>query len=308
MSLVSMRSMSKCLLRYATRYSYSTVAAADSRESTDDLDAIKGIDARTGEPRLGRNFNYKMELTTLARRLDHELDHLPSLQKALTHRSANWRCSPQEHNGRLAVLGKAVLMYYVQEYVYTKYPNMDAKGLMDICLELTHSSTLSDLTNQLGITELLLTNVKPTDGQYQNMLGKSFNAVIGAVHVDQGPLASHKLFNSFVIPILKSSDINDFFKLHKPAFTLNAILKREGKPKPEARLLKETGRLSHFPTYVIGIYSGDQFLGEGSGTSLRRAKNEAMACAIRKHYTKELKHVELPSNKDEQRIKDSITH
>lgn len=289
----------RLLLRYS--YSFSTVAAT-ATDTSNELDALKGIDARTGEPRLGRNFNYKMELTTLAKRLGYELESLPSLQTALTHRSANWRGTPQEHNGRLAVLGKTALIHYVQEYIYFKYPKMDAKSLLDICNELTHSSTLSDLTSQLGIVELLLTKVKPSDGQYQNMLGKSFNAILGAVYSDQGALAARKLVNSFVISILKSSDIRDFLKLHKPVFILTEILKREGKPRPEARLLKETGRLSHFPTFVMGVYSGDQFLGEGSGSSLSRAKNEAMASAIRSHYMKELKHVELPS--DEQWRKD----
>lgn len=260
------------------------------------IEKLKGIDPRTGEQRLGRNFNYKMELTTLAHRLGYDIDNLPSLPIALTHRSANWKGSPKEHNGRLAVLGKSALIHYVQEYLFFSYPNMDAKSLWDIATELTHHDTLGNLNDQLGLTELLLTQVKPTDPKHKATLAKSFNALLGALYCDQGPLAARKTIHEFIIPILKSGDIRDFIKLQNPAHILNEILKRQGKPKFEVRILKETGRLSHFPTFVMGVFSGDLFLGEGAGTSLNRARNEAMSAAIRRHYMKELKNVSLPSD------------
>lgn len=38
------------------------------------------------------------------------------------------------------------------------------------------------------------------------------------------------------------------------------------------RLLKETGRLSNSPIFVVGIFSGADKLGEGFGSSLRMAE------------------------------------
>lgn len=38
------------------------------------------------------------------------------------------------------------------------------------------------------------------------------------------------------------------------------------------RLLKETGRLSNSPIFVVGIYSGADKLGEGFGSSLKMAE------------------------------------
>ena len=38
------------------------------------------------------------------------------------------------------------------------------------------------------------------------------------------------------------------------------------------RLLKETGRFSNSPIFVVGIYSGPDQLGEGFGSSLRMAE------------------------------------
>ena len=39
-----------------------------------------------------------------------------------------------------------------------------------------------------------------------------------------------------------------------------------------SRLLKETGRFSNSPVFVVGIFSGADQLGEGFGASLRMAE------------------------------------
>ncbi len=292
-----------CLCRHTfngtttVRTLFNTKEAAVIEETPkNDLDTLKGFDARTGEKRLGRNFNYKMELTTLAKRLGYDIDTFPSLQTALTHRSANLSGASDGHNGRLAVLGRSSLVHYIQEYLYYTYPNMDAGSLLDVTAELTNENSLSELTNLLGITELLLTTVKPVNSRYKTVLSKSFSAVLGALYRDHGPLAARKMVHDFVIPVLKSGDIRDFIKIQHPIYALNEILRKQKKGKAETRLLKETGRLSHFPTFVMGVFSGDKFLAEGSGTSLSRAKHEAMGAAIRQHYLKELKNISLPSD------------
>jgi large subunit ribosomal protein L44 len=38
------------------------------------------------------------------------------------------------------------------------------------------------------------------------------------------------------------------------------------------RLLKETGRFSNSPVFVVGVYSGAEQLGEGFGSSLKMAE------------------------------------
>ena len=45
----------------------------------------------------------------------------------------------------------------------------------------------------------------------------------------------------------------------------------------EIRLLKETGRLSKEPIFVVGIYSAELKIGEGFGKSLRIAENRVLS-------------------------------
>src|SRR5882762_8832069 len=57
---------------------------------------------------------------------------------------------------------------------------------------------------------------------------------------------------------------------------------------PLHRLLKETGRFSNSPIYVVGIYSGADQLGEGFGSSLRMAEYRVRATYIpfiNSHYS-----------------------
>lgn len=53
---------------------------------------------------------------------------------------------------------------------------------------------------------------------------------------------------------------------------LARTVSRFGRERPISRLLKETGRLSNSPMFVVGIYSGADKLGEGFGTSLKMAE------------------------------------
>ena len=268
------------------------------------IDKLKGMDPRTGEQRIGRNFNYKMELGGLAERLGHSTEDLPSLQTALVHRSAlhmgedGSSQTGHLHNGRLAVLGKSVLVHYLQEYLYYTYPNMEGNALWDIGNQICHPTMICNIADYLGISELILTRKTIADTGHRGIKYKAFTAVLGAVYNDKGPLAARKIVGEFIIPVLKTADLRELIKLQHPSFVLRAILKEKGKSPPKIRLLSETGRLSHFPSFVVGVYSQEQLLGEGSGTSLKRAEKEAMSIAVRNHFMKELKNISLPSNND----------
>lgn len=50
------------------------------------------------------------------------------------------------------------------------------------------------------------------------------------------------------------------------------------------RLLKETGRFSNSPVFVVGIYSGADQLGEGFGSSLKMAEFRAAEDALLRVY------------------------
>merc|ERR1711977_658736 len=58
----------------------------------------------------------------------------------------------------------------------------------------------------------------------------------------------------------------------------------EGFEYPVARILSETGRRSRSPVFVVGIYSGNDQLGEGAGASLPEARLRASVNALKAWY------------------------
>jgi dsRNA-specific ribonuclease len=81
------------------------------------------------------------------------------------------------------------------------------------------------------------------------------------------------------------------FQFQLPTRELAMLCAREGFEAPIARLESETGRLSRTPVFVVGVYSGPEKLGEGSGPSLDIARWNASMNALKAWY------LYSPSNK-----------
>jgi large subunit ribosomal protein L44 len=81
-----------------------------------------------------------------------------------------------------------------------------------------------------------------------------------------------------------------------PKLLLTALLKKQQKEPPVTRLLKESGRLTHSPVFVVGIFSGNEKLAEGYGSSLRYAERAAVKSALIKHFAVDIKNPVLPSD------------
>lgn len=276
-------------------------AKSEQSESIGNLDAgNRQIDPHTGKRKKISNWNYRAELYALAQRLGHNVTDVPSLKVALTHKSLpslnSKESSNGQHNGRLTVFGNAILVHYVQEYLYFTYPNLEGHMLFDLTEFLTNHGILADAANYLGITNLIRCNYKLKD---DSMIGRAFCAVVGALYVDNGPKDARKVVHDFLLPQLAGKDFHELIKFQHPKFMLRVILQRQGRPAPISRLLKETGRLTHFPSFVVGVYSGEKLLAEGCGTSLKRAEKEAITAALIKHFQVDMSSISLPSDHEE---------
>ena len=267
------------------RYCLPATVTSNSFPPLKTIQELKEIDPKTGEKRIGNNFVYEMELSALANRLGFTISQLPSLQQALIHKSALSSEEEEGHNLQLASVGKEVLTTYVHGYIDNAYPNLEHSHVQDITRYLTDEPALVKVADYMGISNLILTR----EDYNESTVGKCLKAVFGAVHADRGKIASDSVIQRLIIPQLKDADLKDLITIDDPIRTLHKMLRRQGRFRPVPRILKETGRLTHFPTFVVGIYSGRELIGEGTGSSIKRAKAEAAATALRYHYMKEIK-------------------
>lgn len=264
-----------------------------------------GAEARSrtaGRPRKGNNWNYATELSALAVRLGHTVEDLPSLLKALQQDSyvKTTLGTPSKQvvitPNRFSVLGRAVMLHYVNEYLFFAYPVMDGSMVLDLANSITSQSALIKLANHFGVSDLIKTKVNLALAENDVVISQAFCGVFGAVYHDKGPKVTKELVHKTVLPQLAGQDLEEVVKLQHPRLLLNMILSKQNRPKPVARLISESGRATHFPSFVVGIFSGESCLGEGTGTSLRRAEHEAMLTALRTHFQKELSVTALPSD------------
>ncbi|UQC76569.1 54S ribosomal protein L3 [Colletotrichum lupini] len=107
-------------------------------------------------------------------------------------------------------------------------------------------------------------------------------AVTGAVYAHAGRDAVRAFIDAHILS--RRVELEKLFSFRLPTRELAMLCAREGFEAPVARLESETGRLSRTPVYVVGIYSGRDKLGEGTGASLDFARLQASMNVLKAWY------------------------
>jgi ribonuclease-3 len=205
------------------------------------------------------------------------------LLQSLTHRSyinenTDWHL---DHNERLEFLGDAVLELVVTEYLYNNYPNPEGE-LTNWRAALVNANILADISAEFNLNDFVLLSrgeAKDTGRARQYILANAFEAVIGAIYLDQGYDASEKFISRFVLKELPRV-IKE--KLYKDA---KSLFQEEAQEKvgitPTYEVVKEWGP-DHARNFRIGVYLGDELVAEGEGPSKQEAQQEAAREALNK--------------------------
>jgi len=119
-------------------------------------------------------------------------------------------------------------------------------------------------------------------------------ALMGAVYLHGGRPAAKQFFQQHFMS--RELSISGLFDFKQPTRDLSRLCSREGFESPVARILSETGRKSRHPVFVVGVYSGNDKLGEGSGGSLDEARTRAAVAALKGWYLYSPLKVRVPSD------------
>ena len=107
-------------------------------------------------------------------------------------------------------------------------------------------------------------------------------AVAGALYLHAGTGAAQQFHRDHILA--RHLPLHTLFHFSHPTRDLSRLCAREGFEPPVARLISETGRHSRTPVFVVGVFSGDDKLGEGAGSSLNEGRVRAAAAALRSWY------------------------
>ena len=222
-------------------------------------------------------------LDKLSKKLDVKFNDQDLLKQAVTHRSYlnEHRSYKLEHNERLEFLGDAVLELVVTEYLYKNFKNPEGE-LTNWRAALVNGEMLAKISKKLGVEEFLMMSrgeAKDKGRARQYLLANAFEAIVGAIYLDQkdGYGESKKFIEKNVI--VELSEIIEKKLYQDPKSRFQEEAQDRAGVTPSYRVMSETGP-DHDKKFSVGVYLGDEMIAKGEGASKQEAQRQAAENAL----------------------------
>ncbi|MFV0485478.1 MAG: ribonuclease III [Candidatus Saccharimonadales bacterium] len=220
-------------------------------------------------------------------KLGFEFNDIQLLVTALTHRSYvnEHKKSVSEHNERLEFLGDAVLELIASDFLYRNYD--ETEGVMTTWRSsMVRTESIADAGLALGYEPLIRLSKGEKHGKERArnvIIADCFEAVIGAIYLDQGYGAAEKFVNDNILVKIDNILENESWRDAKSH--LQEIAQKTHGQTPVYKLLKEDGP-DHDKLFTLGVYIDGELKGTGSGHSKQQAQVEAAAKALEQYQDK----------------------
>lgn len=205
------------------------------------------------------------------------------LLTAFVHRSfLNENKSFKEHNERLEFLGDAVLELVVTEFLYKNYKNPEG-DLTNWRSALVKTESISELGKNLGYEEYLLMSrgeATSSGRARQLILANCFEAVTGAIYLDQGYEAARKFLVEHLLSTLPKI-IEEKLYIDPKSHFQELAQEKEG-VTPKYDVISEEGP-DHDKKFTVAVKICDKEWGRGNGTSKQLAQQAAAQDALKKY-------------------------
>jgi len=214
-------------------------------------------------------------------KLGVEFHDIELLMTAFTHRSYlnEHRKTGKEHNERLEFLGDAVLELVSTEYLYANFT--EPEGILtNWRSSLVRTESISDAASRYGFEPLLRLSrgeKRGTERARMQILANSYEAVIGALYLDQGYEAAKRFIHESLLStfstILESGSWMD------PKSHLQELSQSQEGLTPVYKVMAEEGP-DHDKTFTVGVFIGDVLRGQGTGPSKQAGQQHAAEQAL----------------------------
>ena len=221
-------------------------------------------------------------LSQFESKIDVQFKNQDLLLQALTHRSylnenPSFRVGQNE---RLEFLGDAVLELVVTEKLYAEFPEKPEGDLTSFRAALVNSKMLADVAADIGLNEFMLLSrgeAKDTGRARQYILANAFEALVGAMYLDQGYDAVRDFIHRAVLSRLPDVLDKKLYKDPKSLFQEEAQERVGITPTYEVR--REWGP-DHDKHFVVGVFLDSELVADGQGASKQQAQEEAARAGL----------------------------
>ena len=218
-------------------------------------------------------------LDDLAARLQINFRRASLLREAMTHASWNNErgepSGPGYDNERLEYLGDAVLELVVGEYLFRRFPGYDEGQLTQLRAALVNTMSLAKLAERLGLGDALLLGkgaAKTGARLLPSLQANCFEAMIGAIFLDQGYRVATRVFLQSIGDLSEWSDEN-----HKGRLQEAAQVRLGATPSYRVTAIGGPG---HRREYRAEAVVAGKVLAEGRGSTKQAAEQAAARVAV----------------------------
>jgi ribonuclease-3 len=214
-------------------------------------------------------------------------NNIELLVTAFTHRSYlnEHKKSVSEHNERLEFLGDAVLELVTTEFLYGNYSDPEGT-LTSWRSRLVRTESISAAAAKCEYEPLLRLSrgeKRGSDRAREQILANAYEAVLGALYLDQGYDACKKFIHESLLStfdeILKTGSWMD------PKSHLQELAQSVDGATPIYKVLEEAGP-DHDKVFTVGVFVDGQLKGQGTGPSKQSGQQKAAEAALANYQNK----------------------
>lgn len=178
---------------------------------------------------------------------------------------------------RLEFLGDSILGFVTANYLYTTFPEKHEGELTRIRAELVCEQTLAKVAREIHLGDYLLLGhgEKQSGGSDRaSILCDVMESLIAAAYLDSGFEAAKGIITRLILPHLV-----DVINTRDYKTELQEFIQRKRGQSLAYELMSESGP-DHCKEFFVRVLLNGTPIGEGSGTSKKRAEQAAAAKAL----------------------------
>lgn len=204
------------------------------------------------------------------------------LKQAFLHRSYlnEHKEVTLENNERLEFLGDAVLELVVTDWLYKNYPEKPEGELTSYRAALVNANTCSAVATELGMNDYLLLSrgeAKDMGRARQIILANTYEALVGAIYLDQGYEVAGKFITETIFPQAEQVIKKNLTEDYKSSFQHKA--QELVGITPVYKVLRQVGP-DHDKKFTMGLFLGEEKVAEGSGHAKQEAEQSAARAGL----------------------------
>ena len=203
-------------------------------------------------------------------------------EMAFTHSSFNSDARTRHHDyERLEFMGDSVLGFVIASLIYNYHPEMNEGAMTKARSTLVQTASLAKKAREYHYDEYIRAGHSLTKEQAlknDHILEDIFEAVLGAIYVDQGiEIATKYVVNMFEDDVKKftPTEVKDYKSL------LQEAMQAEYRESVTYKVISEKGP-PHDRIFEVEVYFNGQALGSGVGKSKKDAEKMAAKNALSK--------------------------